>query len=224
MNPRRKQVEEKILDVVSRLTHKNEKNVNLYKELFSKMSDADFDEFMVGLKNGKYHLSIIVPLGNEVKITLENNQKVAKSLGYDFFQRLKINPNKEGEPSYITPNKYLVYKLPIKRTSQLLAKKISVPADNNSRDVLTGQVRGSSRARRVTGPEVQVLTGYGLVDSVIEFMKVRGGDLGSGAALDMMLFRTGEASLETAKQYGKGVRSSKTLKSYFEAMHIRNTL
>lgn len=224
-NPRRKSIEDHVIDIVSDITHGNKENIELYQNLFKSMDDNQFDIFMNEIKDGKKHLALIVPNGDKVKVTFENNVKVAKKLGVDFFQHLKFGADDNlGTPAYTTPEKYLVLKLPLRRTSQIILKKSSVAVDNVSRDLLTDQVTSKSRARRLTYPEIQVLTGYGLNNAILELIKSRGGDKGEGNAMNMMLFRTGRANIETIRKYSTGVRSTKTLNAYFQAMHIRTTL
>ena len=222
-NPKRKAVEDFIIKYIGKIVT-GDQNVNLYREMFKRMNDKDFDQFMMDLRDGKKHLTIIIPNGmKEIKTDLQNNMKIAKELGFEFYQRLQITGSKT-MPDYITPNKYLVVKLPVKRASQLLSKKISIPKDNKSRDLLTGQVTGDSRAAKLTNPEVQILLGLGLESSIKELMKFRGGDLGAGTALNNDLMRYGRGSQANSANMSTGVVSTKTLKQFFQAMHIRSTL
>lgn len=222
-NPKRKAVEDFIIKYIGKIVT-GDQNVNLYREMFKRMNDKDFDQFMMDLRDGKKHLTIIIPNGmKEIKTDLQNNMKIAKELGFEFYQRLQITGSKT-MPDYITPNKYLVVKLPVKRASQLLSKKISIPKDNKSRDLLTGQVTGASRAAKLTNPEVQILLGLGLESSIKELMKFRGGDLGAGTALNNDLMRYGRGSQANSANMSTGVVSTKTLKQFFQAMHIRSTL
>lgn len=228
-NALRKQVQDLCLSIISDITHGDKNNKKLYEDLFNGMSDAEFDSFMSDLRDGRKHLSIIVPHGNEVKIDLKNNlTNVSKKLGFDFFQQIvneeEVNADGSIEtPGYITPHKYLIMKLPIRRASQLLMKKISVPTDNTKRDILTGQVTGTSRARRITYPEIQVLIGYGLSNTINELMTARGGDKGLSNAMSASLIRTGQVKQADIEPYSQGVMATKTLKSYLLCMGIRSS-
>ena len=221
-NPKRKQVEDLILKYVGKLVTGNE-NKKLYEDLFKSMNDKQFDEFMHKLKNKEATLSVIIPNGSKITTNVENNFKVAKELGYDFFQHLKVSAT-DDMPAYKTPNKYMVLKLPVRRAAQLLTKKISIPTDSHHVDVLTGQVTGKSKGSKISNPELQVLLGLGLKDSILELMKVRGGDQGANRAMDEILFRQGSVSQDQLNKYSTGVVSKKTLKAYFNAMMIQNTL
>jgi len=106
MSKNRKKTEEFILKYIKKITN-TDFNVNLYKDLFKSMNDKEFDEFMTKLKNNETILQVIVPHDTKTtKITLENNIKVAKELGHDFFQYLDIGPTKD-DTKRRTKNKYL---------------------------------------------------------------------------------------------------------------------
>jgi len=222
---KRKQVEDYILKYIGKITQGTD-NVKLYQELFKSMNNKEFDEFMHKLKDNKITLSVIIPNNSKEvkdKITLENNMKVAKELNIDFFQHLHYK-NRKGYPDYKTPEKYLVIKLPIRRVSQLLSKKISVPEDSKSIDLTTGQVTGKSQSSKLTYPEIQLLSGMGLDKSIKELIKYRGGDLGGGNALNVLLQKQGTATDSILEQYSTGVVSTKTYKAYYNAMMIRMQL
>lgn len=222
-NPRRQAVESLILNYISKIVTGKE-NVQLYQDLFKNMNDQQFDQFMQDLRDNKKTLSVIIPNNdNRFKVDVENNIKIAKELGFDFFQHLKVGKTQD-IPAYTTPNKYLVLKLPVRRAAQLLTKKISIPKDNTKIDVLTGQVSNGSASAKITNPELQVLLGIGLKDSIKELTKTRGGDLGESAAMDGMLVKHGSVTQEQLEQYSTEVGSKKTLRAYFNGMHIKNTL
>ncbi len=221
MTPKRKAAQTDILKYIDAIA-KGGQNKKLYEDLFKSMSDKEFDKFMLGLKNKTITLCVVVPHDGSVKITVKNNEKVAKSLGYEFFQRLRM-VDSDTKESYLTPNKYFVYKLPVRRTAQLLIKGISVPKDIKSTDALTGQVANASRSSKITMPETQMLIGMGLEDTVEELLKFRGGDLGSRNAMMNILYKQGRVDKKTLEEYGTGVEATKTLKNYFLGAHIRSS-
>jgi len=198
-------------------------NEQLYIDLFEKMSNKDFDALMVKLRDGDLVLPVIAPNDGKNRLSVKKNFTLSKKLGFSFFQYLKFEGDKNIQ-DYITPNKFHVSRLPVRRAAQLLTKGISVPTDDRKIDLTTGQVTGDSKSSKLTMPEVQVLVGLGLEDSVVELMKYRGGDLGGLRAMDSIALSNGEVSQDTLEQYATGVTSTKTLKTYFTAMHIKNTL
>lgn len=221
---KRKQVEQLILSTLDKIDVGSSKdNTTYYRELFAKMTDKQFDDFMVKLRDKKITLSMIIPNGGAVKVDVENNFKIAREFGYEFIDHLKFVdvPN---YGTYITPVKYLTMMLPIRRAAQTLSKKISIPESDNKIDMLSGQVTGKSKSSKLTLPEIQILAGMGLKDSIRELVKLRGGDLGGKRAMNTYLIKTGEVSQSDVEPYTTGVKSVQVLKSYFKAIHIASTL
>lgn len=198
-------------------------NVEKYKLIFKEMSDKAFDEYMKDIRDGKKYLVIFKPMYKAEGITIDNNLKIAKKYGLEFFESLIVTGKKD-LPDYKTPIKYLVLDLPFRRQSQNLVKKISVPDHNKNIDELTYQPTGESKGARVSYPELQILTGMGLESSIDELIKYRGGDRGGFNAYNAMFLRYGSANIKSLSNYSTGVESTKTLKTYLVGLHIGATL
>jgi len=219
MTPKRKKAQDTLLKYIGKITGGGF-NVEKYTELFTSMSDAEFTKFMQGLKDKTITLCVIASHDGSADISIENNFKIAKELGVEFFQRLSIKDQTTGE-RYMTPNRYLVYRLPIRKTAQLLTKGLRIPKNTRKVNMVTGQVTGPSRASMITMPETQLLLGMGLDKTVLELVKYRGGDLGAKNATANLLYKNGRIDAATLEQYSTGVVSSETLKNYFLGAHIR---
>ena len=198
-------------------------NKEKYIEIFKNMSDKDFDTYMKDIRDGHASLVLFTSMFKTKSITVENNIKIAKKYGLEFFEHLIIS-GKDGLPDFKTPIKYLIIDLPFRRQSQNLVKKISVPENNKSIDELTYQPTGDSKAAKISYPELQVLTGMGLEKSTEELIRFRGGDRNGFNAYNAMFLRYGNANLKTLNNYATGVESTKTLKSYMTACHLTTTL
>ncbi len=211
-----------IISYISKLTP-NTNNAKIYSKIFSTMSDKDFDQFMKDLESEKKFLVVIMPNFSENSLDVERNLQIADELKHKFFQRIWIE-GKDDMPTYLTPNEYLVVDLPVRRASQLLIKKISVPKHNRVIDSLTGQPTGESKGAKISYPELQVCAAMGLENSMVELMKYRGGDARGGAALNGMIAKFGRANQATLSQYASGVESTVTVKTFMSAAHIKSTL
>lgn len=196
-------------------------NKNIYEELLSKMSDKKFDELMHQLRNGEQILFLISPNLDNKKLDSSRNLKLAKELGHDMFQHLQLT-DPITKTTYLTPLKYLVIDLPVRRQAQTLNKKVTIPKDNSRVDMLTGQ----SAADRVGGlsfPELQVLNAQGLDSSVTELIKFRGGDEEAFRMMNDRLLKQGNVRLDSLPDTGH-VKSTQTLANILKAMHIDNNL
>lgn len=198
-------------------------NTTIYQNFFKKMTDDEFDVFMKNLKDGKSKLAIIAPNFGKQKLNVKRNLEIAKELGHNFFQRIWVDGKGE-RPTYLTPIPYMVVDLPLRRQAQLLIKKISIPEDNKTVDMMTGQPTGASKGSKISYPELQVLAAMGLDNSLVELLKFRGGDTKGFIAMNKMISLRGGVSLNAIERFAGGVESTKTLKAFLTAMHLSNTL
>jgi hypothetical protein len=198
-------------------------NKRAYEKLFASMSDEDFDKFISDLESEKKKLAVIAPNFGKVRLEFKRNLQIGKKLGHRFYKRIWI-PAEDGARGYLTPIPHLVIDAPIRRQAQLLSKKLSVAKDSHTVDELTGQAAGDSQAAKISAPEVNVLAGMGLDNSLLELVKVRGGDEGAFNAYTTLLDHTGEASLAQIDPHSTGVQSTQALDVYLKAAHINSTL
>lgn len=196
---------------------------NRYQALLSKMSYEEFNDFMLSLKNGDDILYVNIPNLSKKGVTFENNVKVAEKLGVQFFQRLRITDPNTGK-KFITPKRYCVIDLPVRRQIQTIKTGISVADDDNHIDPTTGQVVGVSKSASLSSPEALILYSRGLNKSLEEMLKVRGGDTDAQRYAYTKLQQTGSVSLSEVEQLGTRATSTDTLSTYLKAMHIDNNL
>lgn len=198
-------------------------NREKYEEIFKSMNNTVFDQYMRNIKDKKQHLVVFVPPFGKSKISIENNIKIAKKYGVKFFHNLRV-VDEQNNISYKNSITNMVIDLPIRRQSQNLIKKTSIPPNNRSIDLMTYQPTGNSKGAKVSAPELQILNAMQLDNSIIELIKFRGGDRGGFNAYNAMMMRYGSVNLKSIKPYATGVESTRLLKAYLAAMHIKATL
>ena len=216
----RKQAEEHVLKFIAKIAPGDE-NITLYRNMFKRMSNVEFDDWVKALGSEKTSLQIIAPNDGNVKLSVENNMKVAKELGFNFFQHIIV---KGKEKNIKLPVKHMVIRLPFRRTAQLVSKKIAIPSDDKHIDLTTGQVTGDSKASKITMPEIQILTAMGVKDSIIELIKYRGGDTGGRVAMNALLTKQGSVSQKILEQYASGVSSTDVLHRFLVSLHYKSNL
>jgi hypothetical protein len=191
--------------------------------VLNSLSDEQFDQYMLQLDSGEEILSIAIPNLGTDKLEIERLLDLGEKLGHDFFEQLWLTDAKSGV-TYLTPEKYLVVDLPLRRQQQLLSEKISIPENNRHVDEMTGQVTGDSKGASLSLPELQILRSQGLDRPVLEMIKVRGGDARAFRAINRQVIETGGASLDSVLGAGTRVKSTETLGTLLKGMHINNNI
>lgn len=197
-------------------------NTKIYKDRMAKMSDKEFEAFITRLETEEEVLSFIAPNLDDLKLTTANNLAVAEQLGHNFFERLWLTDHIT-DKTYLTPVRYLVIDLPLRRQQQMLVKKISIPEDNKHVDELSGQPTGPSKGARISFPELQVLFAQNMDKSLTELIKLRGGDEKAFRAMNAKVIETGGVSVDQIASAGTKVKSTQTLGTLLRAMHLRPT-
>lgn len=182
-----------VVDVIKTIEPSGE-NATRYKEFLSDMTLDEFDTFITHLKNNDTNIHIYAP---NVKTTLrqENIITAAKKVGVALMEKIWRYDKVTGK-KYLTPNEYLILQLPVRRVSQFLLHKMAVPDSDKKIDILTGQVTGDDRSSSITQVEIQALFARGLKNTLVELVKVRGGDVNAYANMKQQISETGEAVLE----------------------------
>lgn len=191
------QKKKKILDFICKLCDTMEPsglNSKRYRQIIGQMNDKEFDQFMNYMQEGKWQLHLVAP---NMVVNLQNEDllKACDLIGLDLFQRVWMYDRATGR-KYLTDNKYMFVKLPIRRQQQFLDEKISVPDNDRTIDGLTGQVTGDSRACSITNPEIQILAARGLDKTMQELVNIRGGNIHGYSEFRRMLEENGEADLD----------------------------
>lgn len=218
----RKDAENVWLDYVKKVAGKTN-NVELYKELFEKMSDNEFDSLMTRAESGGFILPLYFEnLGNDSP-DVEKMLDLGESLGVKWFQKLTLTDHITGE-AYKTPIEYLVIDLPVRRQVQHLRDKISLPASDKKRDHLTNQATGESKGASVSSPELQILADKGLLNSAEELVNARGGNEEAYRTMMDSISETGTFSLESLKDLGGKPQAVDTLKALLLGLNIKSTL
>ncbi|WJJ55161.1 RNA polymerase beta subunit [Xanthomonas phage RTH11] len=187
------------------------------------LSDEQFDAYIDALDKDEEILSIAIPNLGTDKLEMERLLALGPELDHEFFEQLWLTDSKTGV-TYLTPEKYLILLLPLRRQQQMLSKKISIPDNNNHVDELTGQVTGASKGASLSGPEIQILRSQGLDRPILEAIKVRGGDEKAYRQITREIIETGGANIDSALAAGTRVKGTQTLSDLLLGMHLKNNL
>ena len=193
-------------------------NANRYKEFFSKLSNKQFDDYMKTLKEQKTSLYIYMP---NMKKNLTNNKiiKKAKKFKVVLFDHIRFKNNYNGK-YYYTKYKYLILTLPVRRVKQYLFDKIALPESDKHISRLSGQVMKPDKGSRISLIETYMLTNRKLEKSIIEFIKIRGGDIKSYNEFKTKLLENGSVYLSELDLDESQTRSTIVADDYLKGIHI----
>lgn len=219
----RKAAEKEVLYFIDKFLPGSD-NTKVYEEMFSRMTDKDFEDWIVKLESGAEIMALYAPNLTDVTLHMTRIYGVADELEYDLFQHVILTDPQTGQ-TYRTANKHLVGIVPFRRQVQMLVKKASIPSSNHVVDQRTGQPTGDSKGARLSAPELQVNASKGLHDMIREMIKCRGGDEHAYLAMNRSIIETGEASINSIMtEFDTTVKSNKTLSVYLKAQHLDNNL
>lgn len=212
----RKDAEEYILKFMKDFD--NGINYERYKNMFSKMSDKEFDSFMSDIRDKKEVLYVYSANAKDV-LSIDHVLELAKKYNVEVFERIWMY-DRSTESYYLTPHKYVVLQVPVRRMSQFIDHKLSVPEGDTKIDLLTGQVSREDAAGGLSQTEVQTLYARGFDKVITELMKFRGGDVTAYADFKRELEETGAATIN--KETNTTARASVIMDGLFAGMHIES--
>lgn len=195
ISAKRQKIEKMIYEVMQIIDPAGD-NTKRWQNLFQRMNDKQFSEFMEHLKNGECQLNVIMPNMKKVP-KIPDLVKAAEKIGLKLAHKLwlpdRTNPGKK----FLTNEEHLVLELPIRRAQQEWDKKLQVPSRDTHVDALTGQVILDDRACHLSTPEIQSLSTRGLEKTLQELVRVRGGDVNAYGDFKRQLEESGEASMNS---------------------------
>ena len=193
-------------------------NTARYKNMFKGFSAAQYKAYIGLLKKGELQIYLDAPNG-VIKLTMPNIFKAAAKLGTKIFERIWLTDAVTGR-EYLTNEKYAILNVSIRRLQQFIDKKLRIPNSDMKVDAATNQVVAEDNASNISNPEAQVMQAKGLQKTLVELMKVRGGDAASYAEARRQMEGTGELSLETSIVEGSHARSSVMLDSLLRGLNL----
>lgn len=222
---RRKKVEDLVYRVMKAIDPSG-RNVEIYKEKFSKMSDAQFDKYMKDFlhnRKNRFYLEI-VEYQNDLKY--ENIDRAAKVLGVPLYETVYL-PHINGDPDkniVATPHKVPVGYLHEKRMMQTLEKKNSGSTHISQRNQLTGTVTGDDKNARNSDVETYAMLAIGADKALSEFMSARSDDDIVKDEMYSAIDRDGYVSLDEITNDPKNRKSLSTLDVYFLMQGFKTNL
>ncbi len=199
-------------------------NETFYVPFFDSLNDKQFEDMVTAIEAEELVLPLVLPNGKDATLDAKRNIKLGRKWGHEFREQVYLTDPVNPDLVYLTPMKYLIIKLPVRRQAQTLEDKQSIPKDDHSIDDLTGQVSNESKGSGISGPEAQILYSHDLKAVLVEYLKVRGGDETAYRKMASDLINSGVASLTDAISQDSRPTSVVNLSTMLTSAHIGNNL
>lgn len=223
MTPKREKVEKYLLEKLTLLEGGNTRNADLYKKQFKSMSDKEFDQWMLDLKNKKTKLTLEVPNGFDNLLHINDILSTAKSVGCKIFDTIRMYDS-TSKRYFTTPYEYCVLELPVRRLKQFLLDKMSIPESDQKLNPLSGQVVKPDKGSAIAMVEAQAISSKNLPNVLAELLTVRGGNIDAYTAMKAQLSELGTSDLKTLNIESSKVRSTEVTRAFLQGMHLDNNL
>lgn len=193
-------------------------NNEMYKEIFAKLDDKG----LMKLINSR--VPIYFPPNSKVELNPYDIVQLAKKeFNYDMWQYGWLTDPKTGVLSR-TEYKHMFIEVPIRRQTQMIEKKISIPKHNRTIDKLTHQPTGASKSSAFSFPQSYILFSQGYDQTLGEFLQDRGGNLKAMQVIDRNIRANGESSRNFVGREKTRTKSVVTAGIIFRGMHLGNNM
>ena len=196
-----------------------------YKNLFKKMSDAEFEKYFKTIFNNEDEYLVLDIIDYERTVTIENIEKAAKVLDIPLFERVAmpfLSPD-ENQPvlsKYEVPVGYIH----CKRVQQFLRKKNATSTDISMRSALSGQVMGKDKNARDSDQENYALVTLGAENILKELMGPRADDPAMKDQMYSNIAKNGYVTLDELDSDVKNKVTLNTIDVFFMGMGINTDL
>lgn len=178
MTPQKREEMETLIYNFFSAFDKTETNTKHYQDMFSKMSDTQFDKwFKDFFDNPKAYLVLNI-CDYENTIQLDDIEDAAKVLDIPLFETVYMPyVTMDKKKTITTPIPVPVGYLNIKRTQQTISKKNGLSTSIDTRSALTAQVTGADKNGRESDLENTMLASLGMVNTMRELNGPRSDDM-----------------------------------------------
>ena len=225
---KRKEVTDFIVKSVDTIIPGYKTNGELIRTMLDAMPLSEFEAYIKGFRRPadappdqvRSILPYYLPLLSKHRINIKHLFKIHDQIGRPAKQRLIMSDPVTGL-EYLTPHEYPIVVLPLRRQSQTMYNKSSIPEGRHPIDDTTPQPVSTSKGSSITQPEIGSLAGRNLDDVLFEFLNVRAGNEVARREFRKQLIDSGSGSLQSVSGLGS-IKSINTLSVYLNGMCLGN--
>ena len=220
----RKEMENLVYNVFSKMDPTG-MNTKKFKDLYSKMSDKEFENYVLEMLNDHRLFHVLDIETYKYEPTIETLDQAAKILNIELFEYVAF-PHMSNNPDkpFITPRKVPVGYYHIKRLQQMSRKKSTATTKIEQRDMKTNQVTGHDKAARVSDMENYAMITYGANEALKEFMSFRADDMVMKTEAYSQIYKNGYVDMDELTDNVSNKKTLNTLNVYLLSMGLLSDL
>lgn len=215
----REEIEKLVLSSMS-ILDKSGTNTDYYKDLFAKMSDAQFEKFIAKQFPFKFHYKPSV-----VEPSMDDITQALKYIGVPLMEKISephVYINKEGVP--VNSKECLVIYIHHKPVQQFITKKNKWSIDTSNRDMKTGRLVGADKGAVTSDREFESMAVQGMDKTMREFYTVKADTMAAKNLANNIIGTTGMLRLDDIPVDVDDSLSKNLMNVYMIGAHINSNL
>lgn len=216
---KRKQVESLIIKVFD-IVDKSGINTKYYKDLFEKMSDTQFLNWM----KKEYPIRFQLRTGT-TNPSMTDIIEALKAINVPLTEKI-YSPNlyRNSEGKAVASQDCTVMYLHLKKVQQFITHKNKWASSITNRDIKTGRLIGADKGALTSDREFESLASWGLTNTMEEFSNSRADDMEAKNYMYNQINSTGMFKLKDLPKTVDSQLSKNLMNTYLLAAHINSNL
>ena len=218
MNAKRQKAEELIYKVLD-AADTTGTNSDYYKNLFSTMSDKDFEEFCKRRLPFRFHTKAFA-----IEPKMYEIIDACKVLDKPLLEKVKLPYVYEKDGVPIETQECAVLYIHLKRMKQMLTKKNHTSINTEKRDMKTGLLTSDDKGGKETDREFESLATMGLDYTMDEFARPKADAMGAMAQMSSEILAKGYVSDEDITVENNDSLGKNLMNAYLIGAHLHSNL
>ena len=220
MNKKQRQEIESLVISSMDILDKSKTNSDYYKDLFSRMSDAQFEKFIAKKFPFKLHYrpSVVEP-------SMDDVTKALHAIGVPLMEKVyepNVYINKDGVP--VNTKEAMVVYIHHKPVQQFITKKNKWSIDTSNRDMKTGRLIGADKGAVTSDREFESMAVQGMDATMKEFYTIKADAMNAKNLANNIIGSTGMLRLEDVPVDRDDSLSKNLMNVYMLGAHINSNI
>lgn len=220
MNKKQRDEIENLVLTSMKILDKSGTNTEYYKDLFARMSDTQFTNFIGKQFPFKFHYKPSV-----VEPTMDDATKALKAIGVPLMEKItepNVYVNKDGVP--VNTKECLVVYIHHKPVQQFITKKNKWAMDTTNRDMRTGRLSGGDKGAVTSDREFESMAVQGMDKTMREFYTVKADAMAAKNLANNIIGTTGMLRLDDIPVDKNDSLSKNLMSVYMIGAHLNSNV